>query len=62
MGYYVIMEEVEEMELSAERTLGEWTAWTEQAMQSLGDLLNCLAEKAAGAAAEAAGNYMREVH
>ena len=62
MGYYVIMEEVEDLERVLERKMREWSVQTEQSIQSLGNLLACLEEKAAGAAAEAAGNYMREVH
>lgn len=55
MGYYVIMEEVEDLERVLERKMREWSVQTEQSIQSLGNLLACLEEKAAG-------NYMREVH
>ena len=62
MEYYVIMEEVDDLEREAEHKTAEWSVRLTQTQQAVGGLLACLEENGAGKTAEAAGNYMRDVH
>ena len=62
MEYYVIMEEVDDLEREAEHKTAEWSVRLTQTQQAVGGLLACLEENGAGKTAEAAGSYMRDVH